>query len=101
MAAKLYVGKLSYSTTDDSLRTLFAQYGTVVSAQVIKDRDSGQSKGFAFVEMEKDEEAQAAINALDGNDFEGRSLVVNVARPQEDRSSGGGGNNFRGGFQRR
>ncbi|HSX17653.1 MAG TPA: RNA-binding protein [Patescibacteria group bacterium] len=100
MASKLYVGKLSYSTTDDTLRTLFAQYGTVVSAQVIKDRDSGQSKGFAFVEMEKDEEAQAAINALDGNDFEGRSIVVNVARPQEDRSAGGG-NNFRGGFQRR
>jgi len=98
MATKLFVGKLSYDTTDDSLRALFEQHGAVESAQVIKDRDSGMSKGFAFVEMTKDEEAQAAISALDGKDFEGRSIAVSVARPREDRS---GGNSFRGGFQRR
>jgi len=100
MATKLYVGKLSYNTTDETLRALFEKYGTVETAQVIKDRDSGQSKGFAFVEMEKAEAAQAAINALDGNDFEGRSIVVNVARPPENRSQGGG-SSFSSGFQRR
>ncbi|HEU4984293.1 MAG TPA: RNA-binding protein [Nitrososphaera sp.] len=100
MATKLFVGKLSYDSTDDSVRALFAQYGTVDSAQVIKDRDSGQSKGFAFVEMATAEEAQAAINALDGKEFEGRTLVVNVAKPREDRPRTGGGD-FRGGFQRR
>ncbi len=99
MATKLYVGKLSYGTTDDKLRELFEQYGAVESAQVIKDRDSGMSKGFAFVEMTKPEEAQAAINALDGKEFDGRTLVVSVAKPREDRPAGG--NNFRGGFQRR
>lgn len=91
MATKLFVGKLSYDSTDDSLRALFAQYGTVASAQVIKDRDSGMSKGFAFVEMDTAEEAQAAINALDGKDFEGRIIVVNVAKPREDRPRTGGG----------
>lgn len=100
MATKLFVGKLSYDTNDDKLRELFAQYGTVESAQVIKDRDSGMSKGFAFVEMAKAEEAQAAINALDGKEFDGRIIVVNVARPREDRPRDGG-SNFRGGFQRR
>jgi len=100
MAAKLYVGRLSYTTTDDALKALFATYGAVISAQIIKDRDSGQSKGFGFVEMEKDEEAQAAINALDGKEVDGRTIVVNVARPPEARSNSGG-NDFRGGFQRR
>jgi len=100
MATKLFVGKLSYDSNDDSLRALFAQYGTVASAQVIKDRDSGMSKGFAFVEMESAEEAQAAINALDGKEFEGRVIVVNIAKPREDRPRTGG-NDFRGGFQRR
>lgn len=100
MATKLFVGKLSYDSTDDSLRALFAQYGTVESAQVIKDRDSGMSKGFAFVEMATAEEAQAAINALDGKEFEGRTIVVSVAKPREDRPRSGGGD-FRGGFQRR
>lgn len=99
MATKLFVGKLSFDTSDDSLRTLFAQYGTVVSASVIKERDTNQSKGFAFVEIEEAEGAQAAINALDGKEFEGRVIVVNVARPREDRPQNG--NNFRGGFQRR
>jgi RNA recognition motif-containing protein len=98
MATKLFVGKLSFSTSDDSLQTLFAEYGTVASAKVIMDRDTNQSKGFAFVEMEDAEAAQKAINALDGKEFEGRSIVVNVARPREDRPQGG--NSFRGGFQR-
>lgn len=100
MATKLFVGRLSFDTTDDTLRALFAQYGTVVSAQVIKERDTNQSKGFAFVEMEEQEAAQAAINAMDGKEFEGRVIVVNVAKPREDRPRSGG-NDFRGGFQRR
>jgi RNA recognition motif-containing protein len=99
MAVKLYVGKLSFDTTNDSLQARFAEFGTVVSAQVITDRDTNQSKGFGFVEMETQEEAQAAIKALDGKEFEGRTIVVNVARPREDRPQGN--NNFRGGFQRR
>lgn len=100
MATKLFVGKLSFDTTNDSLQALFAQYGTVVSAQVITEHGTSQSKGFGFVEMADQEAAQAAINALDGKEFEGRSIVVNVARPREDRPQTGG-NNFRGGFQRR
>ncbi len=99
MATKLFVGKLSYETTEDSLRTLFAQYGTVTSVSVIKDRDTGQSKGFAFVEMEDQDAAQKAISALNGNDFEGRSIIVNIARPREERPQYD--NNLRGGFQRR
>lgn len=99
MATKLFVGKLSFDTTNDSLQALFAQYGTVISAQVITDRSTNQSKGFGFVEMEDQTAAQAAINALDGKEFEGRTIAVSVARPREDRPAGG--NNFRGGFQRR
>jgi RNA recognition motif-containing protein len=91
MAAKLYVGGLAYSVTEQELETLFAEYGTVASTAVIKDRDSGQSKGFGFVEMSSDEEAQAAIKGLNGKEVSGRSIMVNEARPQEDRSSGGGG----------
>jgi RNA recognition motif-containing protein len=104
MATKLFVGKLSFDTTNDSLQALFAQYGKVVSAQVIIDRGTNQSKGFGFVEMEDQAAAQAAINALDGKEFEGRTIVVNVAKPREDRPQGGGGGGgygFRGGFQRR
>ncbi len=100
MSTKLFVGKLSFSTTDDSLEAQFAQYGKVVSAQVIIDRDTNRSKGFGFVEMEDQAAAQAAINALDGHEFEGRTIVVNVAKPREDRPQNGG-NGFRGGFQRR
>ncbi len=100
MATKLYVGRLSYNTADDALKTLFAQHGTVVSAQVITDRASGQSKGFGFVEMENDTEAQAAIKALDGQEVDGRTIVVNVARPPEEHTRSGGAD-FRGGFQRR
>ncbi len=101
MATKLFVGKLSFNTTNDSLLALFQQYGEVESAQVITDRDTNQSKGFAFVEMKEQADAQAAINALDGNEFEGRSIVVNVAKPREDRPRPGGNSGFRGGFQRR
>jgi cold-inducible RNA-binding protein len=102
MATKLFIGKLSYDTTSDSLQTLFATYGTVISTAVINDRETNRSKGFGFVEMETAEAAQAAINALDGKEFEGKNIVVNVARPREDRpSNGNGGNNFRGGFQPR
>ena len=90
MAMKLYVGGLAYSVTDKELETLFAEQGKVVSAVVIKDRDSGQSKGFGFVEMEEVSEGQAAIKELNGKELSGRTIVVNQARPQEDRSSGGG-----------
>jgi RNA recognition motif-containing protein len=100
MATKLFVGKLSYDTTSESLQALFEQHGKVVSAQVITDRDTRQSKGFGFVEMEDKAAAQAAINALNGQDFEGRSIVVNIAKPREDRPQNGG-SSFRGGFQRR
>lgn len=85
MAVKLYVGNLSYSTTQESLQTLFAQAGTVVSATVIMDRMSGRSKGFGFVEMSSQEEADKAIEMFNGQDFEGRTLTVNVARPMEAR----------------
>jgi RNA recognition motif-containing protein len=90
MASKLYVGGLAYSVTDKELEELFAEHGTVVSTAVIKDRDSGQSKGFGFVEMSSEDEAQNAIKALNGQELSGRSIMVNAARPQEDRRSGGG-----------
>ena len=90
MAMKLYVGGLAYSVNDKDLETMFAEFGTVTSATVIKDRDSSQSKGFGFVEMSDSAEAQKAIAAMNGKDVAGRSLTVNEARPQEDRSSGGG-----------
>jgi len=85
MASKLYVGGLPYSTDDEELQKIFAEYGTVESATVIKDRDSGQSKGFGFVELSTDEEAEAAIKALDGQEVGGRRVRVNKARPKEDR----------------
>lgn len=102
MAVKLYVGNLPYTTTDNDLNDLFAQFGTVASARVINDRETGRSKGFAFVEMETKEEADAAIEGLNGKDFEGRGLVVNEARPmterppRRDNNRGGGGD--RGSF---
>ena len=86
MATKLFVGKLSFTTTDESLEALFRQYGEVMSAQVIMDRGTNQSKGFGFVEMKDQTEAQAAISALDGKEFDGRIIVVNVAKPREERS---------------
>jgi len=90
MSMKLYVGGLAYSVTEQELDALFAQYGKVTSATVIKDRDSGQSKGFGFVEFADDTEAKAAMAALNGKDVSGRSIMVNEARPQEDRRSGDG-----------
>jgi RNA recognition motif-containing protein len=97
MAKKLYVGNLSYSVTDSTLEQMFAAHGSVSSAQVIMDRDTGRSKGFGFVEMSNDQEAQAAIGALNGQQVEGRTLTVNEARPKENRSGGGGGGG-RGGY---
>ncbi len=101
MGKKLYCGNLSYSVGSSDLEDMFAPYGTVESAQVISDRDSGRSKGFGFVEMSSDAEAKAAIEALNGKEHEGRALTVNEARPREDRSrggyGGGGGGGRRGG----
>jgi RNA recognition motif-containing protein len=99
MGNKLYVGNLSYDVTSQDLERMFAAYGTVQSAQVISDKFSGQSKGFGFVEMGSDQEAQAAIQAMNGQQHEGRALTVNEAKPREDRGGGGGGGRGgRGGF---
>jgi RNA recognition motif-containing protein len=91
MGKKLYVGNLSYDVDSTALEQLCAAHGTVQSAQVITDRDTGRSKGFGFVEMGTDEEAQAAIAALNGQEHGGRALTVNEAKPKENRSGGGGG----------
>jgi len=93
MSTRLFVGNLAYGVTSSELQRLFSEHGTVRSAEVISDRATGRSKGFGFVEMDSDEEAQAAITALAGKDFQGRALTVNEAKPRE--SGGGGG--FRGG----
>src|SRR5256885_3038763 len=95
MGRRLYVGNLAYTMNNSSLEQLFAAHGAVVSAQVIMDRDTGRSKGFGFVEMGSDQEAQAAIAAMSGKEVDGRQLTVNEARPREDRGGGGGG---RGGY---
>ena len=97
MATKLYVGGLPYSTQEDALRELFAQAGTVVSAVIIMDKMSGRSKGFGFVEMSSDEEAQKAISMFNEQEFEGRKLTVNEARPMEARPPRTGGNGGYGG----
>lgn len=98
MESKLYVGNLSYSTTEEELQTLFAQAGAVKSVSIIKDRDTGRSKGFAFVEMQTANDAQAAINMFHGQQFQDRPLTVNIARPREERPrGGGGGGGYRGG----
>src|SRR5258705_12860709 len=97
MGTKLYVGNLSFRTTSDELREAFAAAGTVESATVIEDRDSGRSRGFAFVEMATPEEAAAAIEQFNGKDFGGRNLTVNEAKPREDRGGRGGGGG-RGGY---
>ena len=91
MGKKLYVGNLSHNIGNNDLEQMFTAYGTVISAQVINDRGTGQSKGFGFVEMGTDQEAQAAIAALSGKSIEGRNLMVNEARPQENRGGGRGG----------
>jgi RNA recognition motif-containing protein len=95
MGSKIYVGNMSFDMDNMSLDEMFKPYGSVVSAQVIMDRDSGRSKGFGFVEMGSDAEAQAAIAALNGKEVNGRALTVNEAKPREDKPRGGGG---RGGF---
>lgn len=102
MAIKLFVGSLSYGVNDDQLRDFFAQIGEVVSAKVIMDRDSGRSKGFAFVEMASDEDAKKAIAQLDGKELDGRPVAVNEARPREDRGErrSFGGNDRQGGGRR-
>jgi len=97
MGKKLYVGNLSYNVDSSELEQLFGQYGQVSSAQIINDRDTGRSKGFGFVEMASDAEADAAITALNGQQHNGRALTVNEARPREERGGGGGGGG-RGGF---
>jgi RNA recognition motif-containing protein len=96
MAKNIYVGNLVWDATSDDLLALFQEYGKVKQAQVITDRETGRSRGFGFVEMEDDAEAQKAIDALHGHEFNGRPLTVNVARDREDRGGGGGGG--RGGF---
>lgn len=111
MNKKLYVGNLSYDTTEDQLREHFQQFGTVASARIISDKYSGRSKGFGFIEMETEEDAQKAIDGTNGKDFSGRAIVVNEARPEVPRESrgfgggggrsgfgGGGGGGGRGGF---
>ncbi len=101
MSKKLYVGNLSFDTSSDDLLKLFGEYGTVTSAQVVMDRDTGRSRGFAFVEMSSG--AEAAIQALHMREFQGRNLTVNEAKPREDRprSGGGGGGGNRGGYGNR
>lgn len=95
MGTRLYVGNLSYSVTSSDLQALLEQHGTVKSAEVVSDRVTGRSKGFGFVEMDSEGEAEAAITALNGQEHEGRTLTVNEARPREARGGGGGG---RGGY---
>ena len=100
MSMKLYVGNLAFQTSSNDLQQLFAQAGTVESASVIEDRDTGRSRGFGFVEMSSKEEGEAAISQFNGKEFNGRNLTVNEARPREDRGGGnrGGGGGGRGGF---
>ena len=103
MSKKLYVGNLTYDTTEDQLAELFGEYGEVVSAQIIIDRDTNRSKGFGFIEMSSDSEAEAAIQALNGKEHDGRALTVNEARPRTDGggSRGGFGGGGGGGFRER
>jgi len=98
MGSKLYVGNLSYNTTSSDLEQLCSANGTVQSAEIIEDRETGRSKGFGFVQMGSDEEAQAVIAALNGKELDGRALTVNEAKPREERRGGGGGGGGRGGY---
>jgi len=93
----IFVGNLSFGTTEASIRSLFESYGAVDRVNIVTDRDTGQARGFAFVEMAVDSEGDAAINGLSGRDLDGRALTVNEARPKSDRGSGGGGGGYRGG----
>ncbi len=98
---KIYVSNLSFGTKNESLQDLFAEYGEVSSANVITDRETGRSRGFGFVEMPNDTDAQNAINELHETDFEGKTITVNIARPKTERNNGGGFNrNSRGGYNR-
>src|SRR5689334_18159221 len=97
MAKNIYVGNLVWDATADDLLALFQEHGNVARAQVITDRETGRSRGFGFVEMDNDAEAQKAIDALNGSQFRGRPLTVNEARPREDRGGGGGGGGYGGG----
>lgn len=94
MATRLFIGSLAWATTDDSLKEFFSQVGEVVSANVIVDRETNRSKGFGFVEMSNDDEAKAAVEQLNGKDLDGRAIVVNEARPREERPRTGGGNRY-------
>ena len=94
---EIYVGNLSYGTSEDALNELFANHGSVRQVKIVTDRDSGRSRGFAFVSMENDQEAQAAIEAINGNELDGRALVVNQSRERKPREGGGGGGFNRGG----
>ncbi len=98
MGKKLYVGNLSFDVSSSDLEKLLSEYGTVQSAEVISDRMTGRSKGFGFVEMSTDDEAQSAISALNGQEHSGRPLTVNEAKPREPRTGGGGGGGGRGGY---
>ncbi len=98
MAFKLYVGNLSFSTSSEDLQQLFGQAGTVESATVVEDRDTGRSRGFGFVEMSSKEDGEKAIEQFNGTDLNGRNLTVNEARPREDRGNRGGGGGGRGGY---
>jgi cold-inducible RNA-binding protein len=100
MGKKLYVGNLSYEVDSSALEQLFTPHGTVTSAQIISDRETGRSKGFGFVEMSSDQEALAASNALNGKDHDGRALTVNEAKPRENRAPSGGGGGYGGGGNR-
>ncbi|HVQ56370.1 MAG TPA: RNA-binding protein [Pyrinomonadaceae bacterium] len=97
MSTKLYVGNLSFNTSAQDLETMFGEAGTVQSANLIEDRETGRSRGFGFVEMSSKEEAQAAIAAFDGKEIDGRNLKVNEAKPREDRGGNGGGGGYGGG----
>jgi RNA recognition motif-containing protein len=97
MSTKLYVGNLSFNTSTQDLEQMFAEFGTVQSTNIIEDRETGRSRGFAFVEMSSKEEGEKAISALNGKDIDGRSLTVNEAKPREDRGGSGGGGNRGGG----
>lgn len=93
----IFVGNLSFGATEDSLRAMFESYGSVDRVNIVTDRDTGQARGFAFVEMSVDSEGESAINGLNGKDLDGRTLNINEARPKTDRGSGGGGGGYRGG----
>jgi RNA recognition motif-containing protein len=98
MSSKLFVGNLSFNTTENDLNDAFAAYGTVVETNLMMDRETGRPRGFGFVTMSSPEEAQKAIEALNGKEVDGRALTVNVARPREERAPGGGGGGRRGGY---